>query len=326
MSATSPCDRRTRGTRGHTRERPPGDTSIASRSGRPSRSAVPSPRSGGRSRSRCDAGSASTSGTGRACSRGARIRGMPPRRPRSCRCRSARGRGDAGRPRSRAGRPRGSRPGLPEPDRKAMESGRRSGAWGQVPRSFPRVTSTGTTTDLENAGGGEGEGAGGLSSVRGTSGGRAKGLAAKGFRDFADVVRLALPDSAVRQGLHHTIARKALLADLAPRPPQAVSGARCPMCGAAWLANATRCASCGSTFDLGLEPAAIEQRLQEITGDLVNLAEDEDFQGMPEDVRNEILQAFGGVTPDDLVREEYVRQIEAWRTEGFGVAHLQQLL
>ncbi len=88
-----------------------------------------------------------------------------------------------------------------------------------------------------------------------------KDLAAKGFRDFADVVRLALPESAVRQGLHHTIARKVLLADLVPRPQRAVSGARCPMCGAAWLADATRCASCGSTFGLELDPVAIEQRL-----------------------------------------------------------------
>ena len=172
----------------------------------------------------------------------------------------------------------------------------------------------------------EGEAFRSLASVPGMSEKRAKALTAKGFRDFADVVRLALPESAVRQGLHHTIARKVLLADLVPRPPRAVSGARCPMCGAAWLANATRCASCGSTFDLGLEPAAIEQRLQEITGDLVNLAEDEDFQGMPEDVRNEILQAFGGVTRDDLLREEYAHQIEAWRTKGFDVARVEPLL
>jgi len=105
-----------------------------------------------------------------------------------------------------------------------------------------------------------------------------------------------------------------------------VSGARCPMCGAAWLANATRCASCGSAFGLELDPVAIEQRLQEITGDLVNLAEDEDFQGMPIDVRNEILQAFGGVTRDDLLREEYAHQIEAWRTKGFDVVHIEHLL
>ena len=165
-----------------------------------------------------------------------------------------------------------------------------------------------------------------LASIPGISRDRAKELAVKGFRDFADVVRLALPESAVRQGLHHTIARKVLLADLVPRPPRAVSGARCPVCGAAWLAEATRCASCGSTVGLELDPVAIEQRLEEVTGDLVNLAEDEDFQGMPEEVRNEILQAFGGVTRDDLLREEYVHQIEAWRTKGFDVVHVEHLL
>jgi len=180
---------------------------------------------------------------------------------------------------------------------------------------------------LENATREEREAVRSLSSVPGISEERAKGLAARGFRDFADVVRLALPESAVRQGLHHTIARKVLLADLVPRPPHApASGARCLMCGAAWLANATRCASCGSSFDLEFNPAAIERRLQEITGDLVNLSADEDFQGMPEDVRNEILQAFGGVTRDDLLRDEYSHQIEAWRTKGFDVEQLEPLL
>src|SRR3989441_4010427 len=184
----------------------------------------------------------------------------------------------------------------------------------------------GAPTELENATREEREAVGSLSSVPGISEERAKGLAAKGFRDFADVVRLALPDSAVRQGLHHTIARKALLADLVPRPPHAVSGARCLMCGAAWFANATRCASCGSSFDLEFNPAAIERRLQEITGDLVNLAADEDFQGMPEDVRNEIMQAFGGGARDGLLREDYSHQIEAWRTKGFDVEQLEPLL
>jgi len=165
-----------------------------------------------------------------------------------------------------------------------------------------------------------------LASVPGMSEERARVLAAKGFRDFADVVRLALPESVVPQGLHHTIARKVLLADLAPRPPRAVSGARCPVCGAAWLAGATRCASCGSTVGLELDPVAIEQRLEEVTGDLVNLAEDEDFQGMPEELRNDILQAFSGVTRDDLLREEYVHQIEAWRTKRFDVVHVEHLL
>src|SRR2546428_2627732 len=114
----------------------------------------------------------------------------------------------------------------------------------------------------------EGEAFRSLASVPGMSEERARALAAKGFRDFADVVRLALPESAVRQGLHPTIARKVLLADLVPRPPRAMSGARCPRCGAAWLADATRCASCGSTGGLALDPAAVERDREGITGSL----------------------------------------------------------
>ena len=47
---------------------------------------------------------------------------------------------------------------------------------------------------------------------------------------------------------------------------------------------------------------------------------------MPEDVRNEILQAFGGVTRDDLLREEYSHQVDAWRTKGFDVGRVEPLL
>ena len=164
-----------------------------------------------------------------------------------------------------------------------------------------------------------------LTSIPGITAERAKELVAKGFRDFSDVVRLALPESAVRLGLHHTIARKALLLNLAARTQRQVSGARCPMCGAAWLAEANRCAACGSGFDLELDPVIVEQKLQEITGEIVDLATDEDFQGVPEDVRNELLAASGGLTPEDLLREECLHQIEAWRAKGFDVTSVQHI-
>ena len=165
-----------------------------------------------------------------------------------------------------------------------------------------------------------------LSSVPGISESRAKELVAKGFLDFSDVVRLALPDSAVRLGVHHAIARKALLLDLVTRKEPHATGARCPMCGAAWLAHATRCAACGSTFDLALDPVVMEQKLQEITGEIVDLAMDEDFRGMPESVRDELMQAFGGVRPEDLLREEYEHQVEAWRGKGFDVTSVERIL
>jgi len=165
-----------------------------------------------------------------------------------------------------------------------------------------------------------------LASLPGISPERAKELVAKGFRDLSDIVRLALPESAVRLGLHHTIARKALLMNLAPRPEPQVGGARCPMCGAAWLAQATRCAACGSQFDLELNPVIVEQKLQEIPGEIVDLSIDDDFQGTPEDVRNELLAAFGGLSPEDRLREECLHQIEAWQAKGFDVTTVERIL
>lgn len=165
-----------------------------------------------------------------------------------------------------------------------------------------------------------------LASVPGISEARAKELVAKGFRDFSDVVRLALPERAVEQGIHHAIARKVMLADLVVRPGRSVSGARCPMCGAAWLVNATRCAACGSSLGEDLDPSVVEQKLGEITGEIVDIATDPDFQGMPEDFRGDMLRAFGGVSEEDLVREEFRRQIDAWRDKGFDVRDVEDLL
>lgn len=164
-----------------------------------------------------------------------------------------------------------------------------------------------------------------LTSVPGITEARAKQLVAKGYRDFSDVVRLALPEQAVRLGLHHTIARKALLLNVAARRERQVSGARCPMCGAAWLTDATRCAACGSAFELDLDPVVVEEKLQEITGEIVDLTADRDFQGMPEAVRTELLQAFGALSHEDLLAEECRNQIEAWRSKGFDVASVDRI-
>lgn len=165
-----------------------------------------------------------------------------------------------------------------------------------------------------------------LASVPGITEERAKALVEKGFRDFADVVRLALPESAVRLGLHYAIARKVMLADLVARVERQVSGARCPMCGAAWVVNASRCAACGSAADLQLDPLIVEQKLQEITGEIVDLASDDDFRQMPYEIRTDLLEAFGGVSSEDLLREECLHQIEAWRSKGFDVAPVERIL
>ncbi len=165
-----------------------------------------------------------------------------------------------------------------------------------------------------------------LASVPGISPDRARALVARGFRDFADIVRLALPESDVQRGLHHAIARRALLADLAPKVPRPASGDRCPVCGSAWAAGADHCATCGSARVTELPVERVEQKLQEVTEELVGLAENEDFREMPEDVRLELLGAFRGLSPDDVVREEYRHQIDAWREKGFDVSSLEALL
>ncbi len=164
-----------------------------------------------------------------------------------------------------------------------------------------------------------------LASVPGISPERARALVARGYRDFSDIVRLALPESDVQKGLHHAIARRALLADLAPKIDRPASSDRCAVCGSAWPAGADQCATCGSA-SAHLPVETVEQKLQEVAGELVGLAEDEDFREMPEDVRLELLDAFGGLSPEDVVRDEYRRQIDAWREKGFDVAPLEALL
>lgn len=164
-----------------------------------------------------------------------------------------------------------------------------------------------------------------LASVPGITEARARELVSKGFRDFADVVRLALPSGAVSKGLHHAIARKVLLSALGTKEDRR-SDVHCPACGTPWLVGFDRCVICGSSVDLGFDIEALERKLQEVTGEIVDLAADPDFQGMPADVREELLAAFGGIDEAELLREDYRRQIEAWRRKGFDVGPLERLL
>ncbi len=165
-----------------------------------------------------------------------------------------------------------------------------------------------------------------LASVPGISEDRARALVAKGFREFSDIVRLALPEAAVKKGLHHAIARRALLADLFPHEAHAAAAAACPVCGSPWSPGADRCAVCGSAATSDLPSSAVEERLEAMTDELVALAKDEDLRDLPADVLQELLDAFAGLDPEEVVRAEYRNQIEAWRAKGFVVAPLEELL
>src|SRR5207249_9965013 len=74
-----------------------------------------------------------------------------------------------------------------------------------------------------------------LASVPGISAEQAKDLVARGFQDFSDVVRLALPEMAVQQGLHHAIARRALPMDLIAEPDRPETEAPDLKRRAAWV-------------------------------------------------------------------------------------------
>lgn len=164
-----------------------------------------------------------------------------------------------------------------------------------------------------------------LAAVPGITEDRARALVARGFRDFSDIVRLALPEHDVRRGLHHTIARRALLADLAPTAQERRPGDRCRVCGARWPVGADRCGTCGSARAAEPPVPALEAKLQAVTEEMVGLAQDEDFRGMPEAVRRELVDAFAGLRPEDVLREECRRQIAAWRAKGFDVGGLEAL-
>ncbi len=165
-----------------------------------------------------------------------------------------------------------------------------------------------------------------FTSVPGISEDRAKALVARGFRDLSDIVRLALPETEVRRGLHHTIARRLLIAGLAPKVEKPAPTDRCPVCGTRTAPGAERCATCGSSVSTTLPVASVEHKLQQVTSELVTLAEDRDVREMPDDVRRELLDALGGISPEDVLREEYRHQIDAWRDRGFDVSALEALL
>ncbi len=155
---------------------------------------------------------------------------------------------------------------------------------------------------------------------------QARELVARGFHDFSDVVRLALPESAVKQGLHHAIARRALLAEIAPKVRRVAKGDRCPVCGSRWPKDAERCPTCGSAATTVLRVEQTEQEVERVAGEIIGASGETDFRERLETIRRGIEDTFQGVDPKDLMREEYGRQIDAWRAKGFDVTPLEALL
>ena len=165
-----------------------------------------------------------------------------------------------------------------------------------------------------------------LSSIPGITDEQVRALFDKGFRDLSDLIRLALPETAIQKGLHHAIARRLLLANLSPDSAPSLSGVPCPVCGTPGNGGADRCPVCGSATSIGHAAASVGRELQEMTEGIAALANDQDVRGMPDDVRKELFDAFADLTAENLLRDECRRQMDAWRAKGFVVAPLEDLL
>src|SRR2546425_3005948 len=157
----------------------------------------------------------------------------------------------------------------------------------------------------------------------------ARRLYDRGFRDFADVIALGLPESAVKRGLHHTISRKVLLASVVPKPATSRIGrTTCLQCFATVLEAETQCPACGAALGPEAEKAFIDRKLAEVQGSLAPLADDPDFKSMPKTVREEILDEIGTMllAPSPPTDAELAAQIDAWRGRGFDVEPILVLL
>src|SRR2546422_262663 len=163
-----------------------------------------------------------------------------------------------------------------------------------------------------------------LSRLPGVNSDTARRLVARGFRDPADILQLALPERAVRLGLHRTLARRLTLDGL-PSAPHVRKTVLCATCGLPRESRGGECAACGSRGERVVPSDEMERALGQVAGLVYDLSSDPDFQGMPDALREEILEAFeeaGLATVDG----EYAEQFREWRSRGFDTHGLQRLL
>lgn len=185
-----------------------------------------------------------------------------------------------------------------------------------------------------------------LTSVAGLSKETARVLFDQGFRDFSDLVKLALPPMAVRIGLHKTIARRMMMAEYIDKGKKVEDG-RCPICFGEFDPETGMCKGCRYTPLPEWSGRWIEKRLEKVTGEVENLCSDPDFLAMPETERKNMLseingmlepvfdeerlvheleEVFGEEPDEDPDVRRYKTQIEAWRSKGFDVITLKEML
>jgi RNA polymerase subunit RPABC4/transcription elongation factor Spt4 len=155
----------------------------------------------------------------------------------------------------------------------------------------------------------------------------ASGLYLDGIRDFADVIALSLPESERERGLHKILARRIIISELGKKKAEQV--VPCGRCKGPVPIHSDTCPICGAKMEV-----TPEMKLQEI-GDKVGeavasiygqLADDASFRSMPAELQEELVSALSDVDEEELLRQEYREQIEAWEEKGFDVDALRKLL
>jgi hypothetical protein len=158
----------------------------------------------------------------------------------------------------------------------------------------------------------------------------ARWLYGRGYWNPADVLKLALPERAIRLGLHRTLARKITLNQLPMATPRIRKEVPCPLCGTPKASANAVCAACGARGEREPTSEEIQKQLAEVVGEVQDLAADPDFLEMPEDLREEILDAFDAdvarAIPVPEASQTYERQFGEWRERGIDTTLVERIL
>jgi len=182
--------------------------------------------------------------------------------------------------------------------------------------------------------------------VAGISQEAARTLYGQGIHDFSELVKLALPQKAVKLGLHKTIARRMMMAEFIKQGKKFDEGV-CPVCQSSFDVETGFCPKCKySPLPEGSEDW-IKERIDKVTGELENLSRNPEFLGMPDESRKQVIDelnedlesgeneekiiaemesVFEEVDAEDEQKQQYRLQIQGWREKGFDVSELEKLL
>lgn len=157
--------------------------------------------------------------------------------------------------------------------------------------------------------------------------GTARWLYQQGYAEPSDVVKIALPEHAIRLGLHDLLVRGATRQEL--RPISLRDEVPCEVCATPRAAADVACSVCGASGDRGPTSEEIQRQLAQVVGEVEDLEADPDFLGMPRDLRNEILEAVreepSHLAAMQIVSPTFAMQFEEWKSRGIDTLPLERV-